>query len=164
MLTIGTLPAAPVGYTPDGKDHSLECDPKYKLLLDHGAKVDKCWIGLWGICIDYTKILKLPDGEEVKKTITTLIDDWNTYHKFSYLMNVLSEEEYNRFLFSYSCERTRLQDGKKRLEDMRKKRDEEDKKKYVPQTTTSTTRYDNDDWTNSLAEFDRDRVISEYGW
>ena len=146
----------PTVYNRDGLDHSLHCDPKYQLLLEHNATIGKYGLGLWGIRINYTL---LPNDPEIRESIRILIEDWNIHHKFFYLMNHLSENEYKRFLFNYNCECSYIQ---RRPDAHQKKKEDEEKQKYNASLTTSSEQII--DSNNSADEFDRLRVISEYGW
>lgn len=146
-------------YKRDGLDHSLHCDPRYKLLLDYNAKIEKDNWGIWGIHIDYSSI---PNTPEIRNPIYTLINDWNYKRMYSYLTNIMTEDEYNTYIVRYNNQRQYQEEGDKRLAAYRKKKEEEQKKNSAPSVTrTSEPR---DDSSSSKDEFDRMQVISEYGW
>lgn len=146
-------------YKRDGLDHSLQCDPRYKLLLDYNAKIDHDMWGIWGIHIDYRSI---PNTPEVLNPIYTLINDWNYKHMHYYLTSIMSEVEYSRYLVSYNNQRQYQLDGDKRTAEYRKKKEEEQKKNSTP--SVPKTSEPRDDSSSSKDEFDRMQVISEYGW
>jgi hypothetical protein len=163
MLTrLATSIHPPVGYIRDGKDHSLSCDPKYKPLLEHKATIGKYGLSLWGVCMDFRSLQNTPG---LRESIAALIDDWNRNHKFYYLMNTLSQTEYERFLFNYTCERHYAKDGDKRLAAYRKQKEEEQKRAAAASAASVPSGSErNDDSSSSKDEFDRLQVISEYGW
>jgi hypothetical protein len=149
-------------YKPDGADHSFGCDPKYGLLIKFASIYHPYHsVGLNnGLIQKHFKSSENRNWEEFR--VKELVEDWSKHHLHQFRMNNMTEEEYTQVHLKPYENYQNARDEVRDAENRKKAKEWDD---YVKRFGKAPdVQPESSQGPYEPKEFDRDQVISEYGW